>query len=398
MRLFVLGFCIAICFLFIVYKLDQNFFGFVSSNLIKEKKYLNSISLEISSWPKLTIDKNISAKTFLKTMSASCKLLLKNQSGIFEIDSKYWEPICKIANNADKLNDKESLQAIQEYLIPINVKANGDDEGLATGYFEIELNGSETFLPGYTPIYMRPKNIIDVDLSEFDQELKNRFVSGQIIGNRLKPLPNRKDINEGIYEGKNLEIAWIKDQLDVFFLHIQGSGRIKFSDGNITRIGYAGSNGHKYKSIGKEMVSLGLIDRKNISMQTIRQWLEENPTRVNDILEKNPRYIFFKKMDIQNGPIGAASVPLVAQNSVAVDKKYYYMGLPLFVKTNNKTSYLLVAQDVGYAIRGPLRLDIFMGTGKIAGIKAGKMAENIKIWALIPREALKGLKLSQDFL
>ncbi len=398
MRLYFFGFCSAICFLVLVLKIYPNLINFVYDVFPLRESSTPSVSLEKSSWSKITLNENISAKDFLLTLSSSCNILLQKKSGIIAIDSKYWIPICDRANKSKNFNEIEAIQIIHQYLIPISIKINGSDEGLATGYFEIELSGRDSYFPGYVPIYMKPSNIIDVDLSEFDKELVNRTISGQIVGKRLRPLPARKEINEGIYEGKNLEIAWIKDEIEVFFLHIQGSGRLKFPDGTIVRIAYSGSNGHKYKSIGREMVSLGLIDKKDLSMQSIKRWLKENPDAVKDILEKNPRYIFFKKIDIQIGPIGAASVALKADNSVAVDTKYYPMGLPFFVKTHSGNSYLLVAQDVGSAIRGPLRLDIFMGSGEIAGLKAGKMAENIKIWALIPHEALKSLKLSQNSL
>ena len=211
------------------------------------------------------------------------------------------------------------------------------------------------------------------------------------------PYFKREEIESGIEQLKGFEIAWIEDPVDAFFLHIQGSGRILFDDGSSKRIGYAGSNGHKYYAIGRKLIANGQIPKHEMSMQSIRKWLKENPSNAQDLINENPSYIFFKwnnELDTTLGPIGAQGVSLTEGRSLAIDRRYFTFGLPIWIETKlpevnsiekKDISRLVVAQDTGGAIRGIVRGDLFIGSGNKAGLIAGRMKETGRYWVLLPK-------------
>lgn len=279
-----------------------------------------------------------------------------------------WQLSCGALRQAPIQDNAALRQAIETGFRPYRALDSNGRPGLFTAYYEPELDGSLT-----------PSAVYHVPLY------------------RLPPQPvsySRQEIDEGILAGKHLELLWVTDPVDAFLLQIQGSGRIRLPDGRIQRVGYAGDNGQKFGGIGKMMIDAGLIDRQNASMQTIRAWLKSHPVEAVGWMQKNPRYIFFRPIT-GDGPIGAESLPLTPGRSLAVDTSFLALGLPLWLDTTwpvdlglarkgDPLRRLMVAQDVGSAIKGPVRGDIFWGSGETALTFAGSMKNQGSYYVLLP--------------
>ncbi len=213
---------------------------------------------------------------------------------------------------------------------------------------------------------------------------------GKLQGNKVVPYFTRTEIENGTFRGK--PIAWAEDAVELFFLQIQGSGRIELPDGSHLRVGYADQNGHPYKSIGKILVDRGELKLEQASMQGIKAWGAANPDKLPELLNSNPSYVFFRELpNGLSGPLGALGVPLTAGRSIAVDPKYIPLGAPVFLSTTYPNSgqplnRLMLAQDTGGAIRGAVRADFFWGFGNEAGELAGRMKQKGRLWVLLPKD------------
>lgn len=281
-----------------------------------------------------------------------------------------WKDICaKVLNN----ETGDAKQFFETYFKPFTV--NNEKEGLFTGYFQATLNGSYTKSEKYKyPVYGKPKDL----------------VSG-------RKYLTRKKIQDGALEGKGLELLWVDDAVDLFFMHVQGSGMVNMDDGSSVKLGYAAKNNHEYTSIAREMINDGLLDGSGASAETVKAWFKENPTRVNEVLAKNKAYIFFQKgKNADEGPIGSQGVPLTAMRSIAVDKNRIPYGVPMWLdvqinkfenkpESEKRLKSLVVAQDTGSAIKGDVRADIFFGFGKEAEQIAGVQQGQGKYYMLLPR-------------
>ena len=266
--------------------------------------------------------------------------------------------------------------------------------GVMTGYYEPILRGApapdETF---NTPLHARPPELVEQPVTS--NPLRRRF--GVMVDGRFEPFFDRAAIDAGVLAGRGLELAWVDDPADAFFLHIQGSGRVVLPDGRMMRVGYAGQNGRPYVPIGRVLIERGELTRDQMSMQAIRTWLTgAGRDRSVELLQANPSYVFFRVVDSltpEQGPIGALGVPLTPERSVAVDRNFIPLGTPLFVSVRDPTARrgtppagrLVVAQDTGGAIRGPARTDYFWGWGPEAGERAGRMREEAEVFILLPR-------------
>ncbi len=296
-------------------------------------------------------------------------------------------------------NHKDFGIWLEENFVPFQVKNNDNQEGLFTGYYEAELKGSFTQDETYKyPLYDVPKDLISVRLSDFDEKLKGTTLVGKLKGNRLVPYHERTDIESGVLNDQELEVIWSDDPVDVFFLHVQGSGRVMLPDGEVIRVGYAGNNGHKFYAIGRALIDEEIIPRDKVSMQAIRTWLRENPDRANEIMQRNKRFIFFREIKGE-GPIGAMGVALTARRSLAVDHRHMPLGVPLWLDTtwpgtDKPLQRLMVAQDTGSAIRGPVRGDFFWGPGEPALAQAGKMKQKGHYYLLLPKAVAQNQQIS----
>jgi len=274
----------------------------------------------------------------------------------------------------------------------------GSKKVLFTGYFEPILDGSLERDSVYRyPIYRRPDNLLTMHLGLFRSGLSGQRIMARIQGNSLVPYYTRKDIMEGkILENKNLEIAWLKDPLDVAILQIQGSGMIKLPSGKIIRAGYSASNGHPYKSIGRYMIDNGYITADNLSLQAIRSYIKQNPDIKDEILNYNPSYVFFRLLD--SGPLGNIGVPLTPGRSLAVDDRLFPKGAlvyircqkPIMGKDGNITGWVpfsrfLLNQDTGGVIKGTGRADIFWGSDPYAELAAGNLKHKGEMYFLVKK-------------
>jgi membrane-bound lytic murein transglycosylase A len=310
-----------------------------------------------------------------------------------------WQPLCRdlLALRAE---DVAVRRFVTENFAAYRVSAAGEAAdkaatGTFTGYYEPELRGARQPGTPYTvPLYRLPPDHVNVDLGRFDPEFKGKNVVGRAVDGQLVPYHQRGAIDAGALVGRGNELLWVDDQLDVFVLHIQGSGVIVLPDGTRQRVGYAGNNGHKYASVGRWLIEQGELKPNEASWQGIRKWMEKNPARVPALLAVNPRYIFFREID-GPGPIGAADVPLTPERSLAVDLRYLPLDVPLWLDAENpvkdapRLQRLMLAQDTGSAIRGVVRGDFFWGSGDPALEKAGRMKSKGGYWLLLPRALAK---------
>ena len=304
-----------------------------------------------------------------------------------------WIAPCVASKTVDEKDHDVSRNFFQKWFQPYLVTYAGQEEGLLTGYYEPTLVGSLTPDSRFqTPILARPKDLITVALGNFRKKWYGERISGKLRGTRLEPFPSREDIESGLLRNQGLELVWADDPIDVFFLHIQGSGRISLPDGSVLRLGYDGQNGHPYTSIGRELIREGALKPEAVSMQSIKAWLRAHPTRVQELLQRNASFVFFH-INNSEGPVGAQNVVLMPERSMAVDLRFFPLGAPIWVETSLPTTNggddiwhrLMIAQDTGGAIRGAIRGDIFWGAGKNAEEVAGRMKQQGRFYLLLPR-------------
>jgi membrane-bound lytic murein transglycosylase A len=305
---------------------------------------------------------------------------------------EFWREPCAAAARTSAPAPEATRRFFEQHFTPYLVAgADAGEEGLITGYYEPLLRGSRKPSARYRhPLYGVPDDLVVVDLGNLYPELKNMRLRGRLEGRRLVPYLDRAQIDaaQGPLRGK--EIAWIDDAVDLFFLHIQGSGRIVLDTGETIRVGYADQNGHPYRSIGRLLVERGELALEQASMQSIKAWARANPDRVNELLNSNASYVFFRELPpTLNGPLGSLGVPLTARRSLAVDPRHIPLGAPVYIATTWPNSprplnRLMIAQDTGGAIRGPVRADFFWGYGEAAGREAGRMKQRLRMWVLLP--------------
>lgn len=276
-------------------------------------------------------------------------------------------------------------------------KAAGvDDTGLATGYYEPLLQGSRRRHGPYQhPIYRVPDDLISIDLSTIYPQLKGLRLRGRLEGRKIVPYGSRAEITRRARAGlmDRYVICWVDDPIEAFFLQIQGSGRIALDDGSVMRVGFADQNGHPYRAVAGWLVKNAGLSTSEMSMQRIKRWAKENPNRTQELLNANPNFVFFSERrgsSPEEGPLGAQEVPLTAEASVAVDRRYWPLGLPFVLDIEQasprmKMARAVVAQDTGSAIRGVLRFDYFWGYGEQAGSRAGAQKSDVRAWILMPR-------------
>ena len=261
----------------------------------------------------------------------------------------------------------------------------GDGKAFATGYYEPEIHGSRERRPGYeVPIYGKPNDLVEVDLGLFSDTMKGKRIRGRVEGQNFVPYYDRTAIEEGALDGRAPVIAWAADPVEMFFLQVQGSGRLRLPDGGVMRIGYAGQNGRDYTGIGKLMRDRGLLAAGQASMQGIMAYLREHPEEGRAIMRENKSFVFFTELK-GAGPLGAMGHPVTGWTSVAADPAFVPLGAPVFLSMDRTDATgLWVAQDTGGAIKGANRFDTFWGAGDDARAIAGGMSARGTAWLLLP--------------
>jgi membrane-bound lytic murein transglycosylase A len=273
------------------------------------------------------------------------------------------------------------------------VAPDGARDGLVTGYYEPVLHGSRTRNVLHTqPVYGVPPDLVVVDLVEQYPELRGMRLRGRLDGRRLRPYYSRGEIEQSNGGFGAPVIAWVADPVELFFLQIQGSGQIQLDSGERIRVGFADQNGYPYRSLGRHLVERGELPLEHASMQGIKAWAAANPQLLQEALNHNASYVFFRERPPLDGPLGALGVPLEAGYSIAVDPRHVPLGAPVFLATTYPLSEaplerLAMAQDTGGAIRGAVRADLFWGSGPEAGELAGRMRQSGRLWILWPRGA-----------
>ena len=306
-----------------------------------------------------------------------------------------WKRVCDLAKVADGKPAHNPRRFFEEHLKPYAVIA-GDTtvNGLVTGYYEPLLQGSRSRSKGFEqPVRGVPDDLLTIDLSAVFPELKDKRLRGRLEGNKVVPYWSRAEIGARGEKLPSKTLLYVDDAVELFFLQVQGSGRVKLADGSMTRLNYGDQNGHPYQSIGRLLVERGEMKLDDASMQGIQAWARANPARLDALLNANPSYVFFREIpNSKDGPVGALGVPLTAERSIAIDPRSVPLGTPVFLATTRPNSSqamnrLVMAQDTGGAIKGAVRADFFWGFGKEAGEQAGRMKQSGRLWLLLPPEA-----------
>jgi membrane-bound lytic murein transglycosylase A len=340
--------------------------------------------LQPAPWAELPAWGRESLRPSLDAFLQSCQVLDRQEA---------WKGVCAGAQTLTGASERDIAAFFELNFDPHQV-VNADDStsGMVTGYYEPLLHGSRVRTDRYRyPIYGVPPDLVTIDLASVYPELKNRRLRGRIEGNRVVPYASRGEIEKNGVAPQGNEIAWVDDAIEVFFLHIQGSGQVELENGERVRVGYADQNGHPFRSLGRLLIERREIAPERASMQGIKDWARRNPRKVQEFLNANPSYVFFRELPRDlSGPIGALGVPLTAERSIAVDPRVVPLGVPVYLattypNTSEPLNRLVVAQDTGGAIAGAVRVDFFWGFGDAAGNQAGKMRQAGRIWVLLPK-------------
>lgn len=306
-----------------------------------------------------------------------------------------WRELCRDATLFPEMDDATARAFFETRFEPRVVRpGNGRLEGTITGYYEPLLYGSLTRSERFRyPLYRRPDDLVTIDVGELYPELKGKTLRGRLAGQRVVPYFSRAEISNGTKPLKGNELLWVDDAVALFFLQVQGSGRVQLPDGKLLYVGYADQNGHPYQSIGTRLIELGALKREDVNLDSIRAWLKAHPNEAEGVLNQNPSYVFFGLRENGSaGPLGSLNVPLTAQRSIAVDPAYLSLGAPVWLDTtlpvDGQAPYrrLMLAQDTGGAIKGAVRADVFFGFGPEAERLAGNMKQPGALYLLLPRE------------
>lgn len=337
-------------------------------------------------------DPRAALAAFHRTCEALAKLPPERAMGSYAGAGSDWQGACATAP-ASASSAQSARAFFETWFTPVAIAG----EGLFTGYYEPELRASRTRHGEYqTPIYARPADLVSVDLGQFKPEFAGEHIEGQLDGHRLKPYPTRADIDAHGVAAPVLFYA--ADPIAVFFLHVQGSGRVRLENGETARVAYAGQNGRPYTPVGRTLIEEGALARDAVSLQSIRDWLKTHPERMRDVLESDQSYVFFQENSIGDpalGSPGTQGAPLTPGASLAVDAHLHPLGAPFYVATASADTQagksvavlqrLLIAQDTGGAIRGPVRGDVFWGLGPQAEDMAGRMTSRGRFFVLLPK-------------
>ncbi len=292
-----------------------------------------------------------------------------------------WHRLCETLLAIAVVDDATIRQFLVTQFTPFRVADKLGGESLFTGYYEAELRGAKW--PGgryQVPLYRQPDDLVKV---------AGTGTVGRMEEGELVPYFTRAEIEDGALHGQNQELLWVDDPVDAFLLHVQGSGQVRLPDGGSVRVGFAGHNGHEFYAIGRALIASGALTSEDVSMQAIRDWLRANPGQAGELMNRNARYIFFQFIE-GDGPVGAANVALTPERSLAIDHAYIPYHAPVWLDTTWPSSdrplqRLMLAQDTGSAIKGPVRGDFFWGFGEPALAMAGRMKQKGALYLMLPK-------------
>ncbi len=345
---------------------------------------------------------NSDVSAAFRAFLGSCRKSMKQKQ-----QSQIWETPCRAAFQLEKEAVKNKATSYRSFFeqefVPYSLSIADRNEGLLTAYYEPELIVSAVKTKEFSqPLLPRPEDLVTVSLRRMDPSLPDKRLSGRVVSGELQPYFTRKEI----LQTQSNALAWGRP-IDVFFLQIQGSGRIRYSSGEAARAAFSGHNGQPYKSIGKELILRGELERGKASKAAIENWMKAVPVEsAQELMNANPRYVFFEKQPIKDpklGPKGTQGVALTAKASIAIDTAYHSFNSPIWIDTRlpktekdwsgTPVQFLAIAQDTGGAIKGPLRGDLFYGSGKMAGKMAGIQKHPARWWTLMPKEQSKSREI-----
>ncbi|TPI46233.1 transglycosylase [Mesorhizobium sp. B2-9-1] len=341
------------------------------------------------------------AAAFAAFRRSACHAPIKSyRTGSLGVDFNAFADAYAEARAVSAPSTSEARSFFERHFVPMLVQPE-NGSGLVTGFYEPEVEASPVRTGRFTvPLLSRPADLIDID----DGNRPAGMDSYLAFARRTDGVPveyfDRGEIERGALAGRNLEIAWLAEKVDAFFIHVQGAARLKMTDGRLARVTYAAKSGQRFTGPGKILSDLGEIPLEKVTMQSIRAWFKAHPDRVDEILWRNRSYIFFREAAVDDaalGPIAAAKVPLTPGRSVAVDRLLHTFGTPFYIDAPTLTAFdekpfqrLMIAQDTGSAITGPVRGDLFAGSGDAAGEVAGVVRNAADFYALVPRALLDG--------
>jgi membrane-bound lytic murein transglycosylase A len=316
---------------------------------------------------------------------------------------------CRAARALDIADGAKAKAFFEANFLPLRISRLGEGDGFVTGYYEPVIDGSRTQTEVYNvPVYRRPSNLFVRGFNQDSPSLPNKGQVFRKIGRRkLVPYYDRGEIEDGAIAGRGLEICWLKNQTDLLFSQIQGSARVRLEDGSTIRINYDAHNGYPYTAVGRILIDRGIIPKEQMSMQKIREWMDQNPDGAKELRRQNRAYVFFREVNLsdKDEAVGAQGVPLTPGRSIAVDKALHVYGTPFFIEgelpiesEQSKTPFhrLMIAQDTGSAIVGPARADLYFGAGAEAGKVSGRLRHNMHFVMLVPKSldpAARGRKM-----
>lgn len=347
----------------------------------------NALSAGVVAGPKLPALDSETALRARRAFLTTCPALLRRQDSSGLTRKEDWQPACA---EAAGLPADDGAAAERFFRTRFELVQVGDGAAFATGYYEPQIAGSRTHIPGYdVPIYAKPPDLVEIDAAAAAAAGTPR--RGRMENGILVPYYERAEIEDGALAGRGLEIAWAADPVDFFFLQIQGSGRLLLPDGSVMRIGYAGQNGRDYVGIGRLMRDRGLLEPGHATMQDIKAWLRDHPDDGKALMREDKSYVFFQELT-GPGPLGALGLPVTPRATVAADPKFVALGAPVLLQLDQgDASGLWVAQDTGGAIRGRNRFDTFWGGGEEAARIAGGLQARGRAWLLVPKGTLARL-------
>lgn len=335
-----------------------------------------------------------------KTFRDSCKPIAaqtKPPADIKAIGTSLRDP-CRVARDSNIVDTAKARDFFEQNFVPLQISRIGEDAGFVTGYYEPIVEGSRSKSDLYqVPVYRRPSNLFVRGFSQASTSLPNKGDVFRKIGRRkLVPYYDRAEIEDGAIAGRGLEVVWLKSQTDLLFIQIQGSARVRVEDGSVVRLNYEAHNGYGYTPVGRVLIDRGIIPKDQMSMQKIREYMEQDPDAAKELRRQNRSYVFFREVQLtdKDEAVGAQGVPLTAGRSIAVDKALHVYGTPFFIsgdlpiesdKSNTPFRKLMIAQDTGSAIVGPARADIYFGAGADAGKVAGRLKNPAQFAMLLPK-------------
>ncbi len=343
-----------------------------------------------------------------RSLILSCDKILNTAKG-FSATAKYagkksdWSDLCRYAMSRRSLSSIQARSFLETHFQPVSV--DPDKPGLFTGYYEPEVAGSRSPSTDYpVAVYRKPANLVRFNKS---QQKSTGLKYGRLVGGKPQPYLTRRQIESGGLAGEGLELVWLKSWADAFFMQVQGSGRVRLTDGKVMHLGFAAKTGLPYTAIGAVLIEWNEVSRADMSMQAIRAWMDDNPDRARQLMWHNESFVFFQPITLPDrtlGPVGAHGVQLQAGHSLAIDRRYWAYGTPMWLETKlpefdgepvQDLHQLMIAQDTGSAIKGLLRGDIFFGAGRMAEMLAGNMQSTGRLFALLPRKTVRRLGIGE---